>query len=86
MNTEQIIKMGYEAGLCDEEGADEDCIYIHKHLTRFAELVAAVEREAIARMFEDSPPLVQFVQNDQGGCAICGFTPRIAAESIRAYK
>ena len=53
MNTEQIIKMGYEAGLCDEEGADEDCIYIHKHLTRFAELVAAAEREACAQLCEN---------------------------------
>ena len=50
----------------------------------FAELVRADEREQIAQMIEDAPALVEFVQNDKGGCAICGFTPKLAAESIRA--
>ena len=54
MNTEQIIKMGYEAGLCDEEGADDNSIYISAHLTRFAALVAAAEREACAQLCDDS--------------------------------
>ena len=53
MNTEQIIKLGYEAGLCDEEGADEDCIYIHKHLARFVELVLA-QREPVAYLCENA--------------------------------
>lgn len=51
---------------------------------RFAALVAAAEREAIAQMFEGAPALVQFAQNDKGGCLICGFTPKIAIEAIRA--
>jgi len=45
---------------------------------------AAHEREAIAQMFEGAPALVQFAQNDKGGCLICGFTPKLAIESIRA--
>jgi len=45
---------------------------------------AAVEREAIAQMFEASPELVRFAQNDQGGCIICGLNPKIAAKAIRA--
>lgn len=42
------------------------------------------EREAIAQMIEDAPALMEFAQNDQGGCLICGFTPKLAANSIRA--
>jgi hypothetical protein len=42
------------------------------------------EREAIAQMFEGAPALVQFAQNDKGGCLICGFTPKLVIESIRA--
>jgi hypothetical protein len=55
-----------------------------EQLERFAELVRADEREQIAQMIEDAPALVEFAQNDKGGCAICGFTPKLAAESIRA--
>jgi hypothetical protein len=44
----------------------------------------AAEREAIAKMFEEAPRLVEFAKNDMGGCLVCGFTPRLAAESIRA--
>ena len=53
-------------------------------LERFAALVRADEREAIAQMFEGAPALVQFAQNDQGGCLICGFTPKLVIETIRA--
>jgi hypothetical protein len=51
---------------------------------KFAALVAAHEREAIAQMFEGAPALVQFAQNDKGGCLICGFTPKLVIETIRA--
>lgn len=44
----------------------------------------ADEREAIAQMFEGAPALVQFAQNDQGGCLVCGFTPKLVIEAIRA--
>ena len=33
---------------------------------------------------EDAPALMEFAQNDQGGCLMCGFTPKLAANSIRA--
>ena len=55
-----------------------------KATEEFAALVAAQEREAIAQMFEDAPALVQFAQNDQGGCLVCGFTPKLVIEAIRA--
>ena len=42
------------------------------------------EREAIAQMIEDAPALMEFAQNDQGGCLMCGFTPKLAAKTIRA--
>jgi hypothetical protein len=45
---------------------------------------AAAEREECARMIEGAPPLVPFAQNDQGGCLVCGFTPKLAAAAIRA--
>jgi hypothetical protein len=43
-----------------------------------------IEREACARMFDEVMPLVPFAQNDQGGCLVCGFTPKLAAKAIRA--
>lgn len=56
---------------------------LHGDIEHFAELVAAQEREAIARMFEVAPALVQSAQNDNGGCLICGFTPKLVIEVIR---
>ena len=44
----------------------------------------AYEREQIAQMIEDAPPLIPFAQNDHGGCTVCGFTPKMAAKTIRA--
>jgi hypothetical protein len=41
------------------------------------------EREAIAQMVENAPPLAAFA-NDNGGCVTCGFTPKLAARAIRA--
>jgi len=53
-------------------------------LQKFADLIRADERESIAKMFEDAPALVPFAQNDKGGCMMCGFTPKLAMEAIRA--
>jgi hypothetical protein len=53
-------------------------------LVIFAKAVAQHEREAIAQMIEDAPALMEFAQNDQGGCLMCGFTPKLAAKTIRA--
>ena len=53
-------------------------------LERFAALVRADEREHIAQMIDNAPALVEYVTNDQGGCLMCGFTPKLAAASIRA--
>lgn len=46
--------------------------------------IAEKEREEIAQMIEDAPPLADFAHNGQGGCLMCGFTPKIAVASIRA--
>jgi hypothetical protein len=35
-------------------------------------------------MFDAPMRLIPFVQNTQGGCVICGFTPSLAAAAIRA--
>ena len=45
MTQDEIIAMGYEARLCDEEGCDDNSIIITDHMTRFAKLVAERERE-----------------------------------------
>lgn len=55
-------------------------------LAHFAKLVAVKERERIAQMIEDAPPLVDFCKNDRSGCLICGFTPSLAAQTIRELK
>ena len=73
------IEMAREAGIrdCTCDGA-RGC------LERLVELVRADEREQIAQMIEGAPPLVDFARNDQGGCMMCGFTPNLAANAIRA--
>jgi len=82
-----IIKLANDSGLVYYGMGKDRARFIH-HLENFAHLVAAEvradEREAIAQMFEGAPALVQFAQNDKGGCLICGFTPKLAIESIRA--
>jgi hypothetical protein len=84
MTRDDIARWAQEAGF--------ECypteIYVGEYectdeLERFAALVAASEREAIAQMIEDSPPLVSFAQNEMGGCVMCGFTPKLAALTIR---
>ena len=64
-----------------QESIKEGEMYTRYH---FAKLVAEAEREAIAQMIEEAPVLVQFAQNDKGGCMVCGFTPKLATQSIRA--
>jgi hypothetical protein len=81
MTTEDIIRMAREAGLPTVQDTGE--ILGLNSAIRFAALVAAAEREAIAQMIEDSPPLVSFAQNEMGGCVMCGFTPKLAALTIR---
>ena len=74
------IDMAREAGWPDSLVAP----IIMAKLAEFAALVRADECEQIAQMIEDAPPLMPFAQNDQGGCMMCGFTPQLAAKSIRA--
>ena len=63
-----------------------DGIY-QEALEKFASLVEAAaraeERESIAQMFEGAFPSMH-EQNDIGGCLVCGFTPKLAMETIRA--
>jgi len=44
----------------------------------------AVEREAIAQMFDAVPELVPFARRGDGGCIMCGFSTSHAATAIRA--
>ena len=81
MNNEQVMQLLVDNGL--HEGGMDNWV-LDNAWVQFANLVAAHEREAIAQMFEGAPALVQFAQNDKGGCLICGFTPKLAIESIRA--
>lgn len=54
MTRSNIIRMAYEAGLCDVNGEDDDSVNIADHLERFAVLVAAAEREACAKLAEST--------------------------------
>jgi len=82
-----IIELANDSGLVYYGMGKDRARFIH-HLENFAHLVAAAaradEREAIAQMFEGAPVLMQFAQNDIGGCLVCGFTPKLAIETIRA--
>ena len=75
-----VIEMARAAGWPDSLVAP----VIMAKLVDFAAVVAAAEREQIAQMIEDAPTLVELAQNEHGGCLMCGFTPKIAAASIRA--
>ena len=84
-----IIELAKQVGLqTDKAGVWVDDGYIHDQLEKFAALVDAAaradERESIVQMFESAPALVQFAQNDHGGCLVCGFTPKLVIEAIRA--
>jgi hypothetical protein len=75
------IEMAREAGLLTWLKPPEDVI---ERFKSFEALVRADEREGIAEMFDAPMRLIPFVQNTQGGCVICGFTPSLAAAAIRA--
>ena len=81
-NAEQITYMLAEA--IDQDREYKSWHVSTKHLMTLVEMVVAEEREACAKMIEDAPALVEFAQNDKGGCLMCGFTPKLAAEFIRA--
>lgn len=83
MTKDDIIRMAHEAGLASYPGWVTDGEGL-ENLERFAALVAASEREAIAQMIEDAPTLVDFAKNELDGCLICGFTPNLFAATIRA--
>ena len=76
----ETIDIAREAGWPDSLVAP----VIMAKLAEFAALVRADESEQIAQMIEAAEPLMPFAQNDQGGCLMCGFTPKLAAAAIRA--
>ena len=84
MDKEQIIQWAREAGATFDMNGENHCFETKEELEAFAKLVAAHEREGIAEMFDEPMRLVPFVQNTQGGCLVCGFTPSLAAAAIRA--
>ena len=84
MTQDEIIKVAHKAGLHIATDVNWMPIIGLEYAERFAKLVAEHEREVIAQMIEDAPPLVDFAKNDQGGCLMCGFTPKLAAHYIRA--
>ena len=81
-NAEQVTYMLAEAIDQNREYKSWHCST--QHLMALVERVVAEEREGIAQMIEDAPALMEFAQNDQGGCLMCGFTPKLAAKTIRA--
>jgi hypothetical protein len=82
MTRDDIIRMAREAHVkCYPAWAHGSNI---EAIERFFHMAQASEREAIAQMIEDAPPLVDFCKNEQNGCLVCGFTPKFAAKAIRA--
>ena len=79
-----IMEMAREAGAVFPADGSYHKFEFEGSLERFAGLVRADECEQIAQMIEDAPALMEFAQNDQGGCLMCGFTPKLAAKTIRA--
>lgn len=85
MTAEDIMKLADTQGLVDYFDLDGDSVG-QLMLRTFVLDCISNEREAIAQMFDEPMHLVPFVQNHMGGCMICGFTPKQAANSIRARK
>ena len=87
MNIIDLAKQAEEYANNVVQSNDNDYSWGFLRDQKFAALVEAAaradEREAIAQMFESAPALVQFAQNDKGGCLVCGFTPKLASEAIR---
>jgi len=81
MTQDEMIELARQAGWQYAHGDSG-----FEPLWAFAKLVAAKERERIALMIEDAPPLVDFCKNDRRGCLICGFTPSLAAQTIRELE
>ena len=68
MNRDDIIRMAREAGMAPAEiVTDKPVIYpVPEAIERFAKLVAAAEREKIAQIIKDSPPLVAATIREKG--------------------
>lgn len=86
MKKEDITRMAREAGVFETRYNPVAYSATPEALERFASLVAAAEREAIAKLFDNPPTLVKFAQNDLGGCMVCGFTPKMAIAAIRERR
>jgi hypothetical protein len=83
---EQVIAWARKAG-GDDWGLLRDFMPEIERLVILAyEAGRKDENEAIAQMIEDAPPLVDFAKNARNGCLICGFTPELAVETIRARR
>jgi hypothetical protein len=53
LNTEEIMRLGIEAKLCDENGGINDEYDYAEEILAFANLIAAAEREACAKVCEE---------------------------------
>ena len=82
MNQDQIIQMLHK--VVAENQNFTTWTVSTPHLVALVQHAIAEEREAIAKMIEDAPALMDFARNDRGGCLMCGFTPKLAAQFIRA--
>lgn len=79
-----MFKDGLEAFAALVRADERNRTWTPEHWTEYERSIAAAEREACAKMFDEVMPLVPFARNDHGGCLICGFTPKLAAKAIRA--
>lgn len=94
MTTDDIIRMAQEVGLCNEVGGiegDAGSYYSYTEEIRSLWQAAfkagtAVERETIAQLFDAIPEFAVPAIRDAGICTFCGFSPKKAAEAIRARK
>lgn len=80
MTNEEVMQLMTDMGL--HEGGMDDWVFDNAWVL-FANAVASAEREAIVQMIDNAPVLVEYVTNDQGGCLMCGFTPKLAISAIR---
>ena len=84
MTKEEIIEMARQSAFTRHWEYEKCLVCNPDSLYHFAKLIAEKEREECAKMFEKSPALLECAKNALEGCLICGFTPELAINAIRA--
>jgi len=84
---EDIIKMAHEAGLCDEDGRDDNSIIITEHIKRFANFVEdAQSKRTLDEGFVTVGHMRQQIAAEREACAKVAFNAKTYIEAAAAIR